>query len=52
MTKITLETEHGAYSVEIDDEDMSVNDVFSRLMIPVMLSAGYDEYSIKEQLAD
>lgn len=52
MTKLTLETEYGTYSVEVNEDDMNITDVFDRLLIPVLLSAGYDEHSIKEQLAD
>ena len=48
MTKLTLENCYGVYSVEIPEEDFTVEDVVDELMVPVLLSAGYSRNGIDE----
>ena len=48
MRKITLEDEHGTYSIELTDDLATLSAVVSDLIIPVLLAAGYQPETIKD----
>lgn len=49
-TKITLENEHGTYSVEIRNTELTINALVRDVVKPVLLAAGYSESLVDEYL--
>lgn len=49
-TKITLENQYGTFTVETKEHEITLVEVFENLIIPVLLSAGYHNESIKDYL--
>jgi len=49
-TAVTISNCFGDYSIEIKDTDMTVDQMFEELIIPVMLAAGYQAKSIEDYL--
>ena len=47
-TKLTLQSEYGAYSIHIPNEDMSIDDVMDDLVGPILRAAGYADESIQK----
>ena len=50
MRKITLEDEHGTYSIETVDEPVTIDQIFETLIIPALLAAGFGEGTINDYL--
>ncbi len=50
-TKITLENEHGSFSVELSRDSMSLSDAVEYLVEPLLIAAGYDAESVREALS-
>lgn len=48
MTKITLETNYGIYSISLPQDDMDMGNLMDNLIVPLILSAGYAEDTIKQ----
>lgn len=49
-TKVTLENEHGTYSVEVKDTELTINALIRDVIKPVVLAAGYSSTVIKDHL--
>lgn len=50
-TKLTLENEHGAFSVELSRDSMPLPDAIEYLIEPLLIAAGYDAESVREALS-
>jgi hypothetical protein len=51
-TKATLETIDGKVVVEVLDDGMTLNDLFQRVVEPLLRGTGYSEETIKELLGE
>jgi hypothetical protein len=40
-TKLTLENEHGTYTIEVKETNMDLDGVMIGLVLPILSSAGY-----------
>ena len=47
-TKVTLENEHGTYSVEVKNTELTINALVRDVIKPVTLAAGYNEALVDE----
>ena len=50
MSKISLTDENGTYTVDSFDPCETLDDMFSRLIIPVLLACGYSRASIDKYM--
>lgn len=50
FTKLTLENENGVYSVQIDRIEITLDEFFQELALPVLLAAQYSEKQVREAL--
>jgi hypothetical protein len=48
MTRITLETSYGRFTVEVPDDGLDMGRMLRDLVKPVLLAAGYAEATVKE----
>jgi len=46
MSKISLTDEYGTYTIDCFDELSTLTDMFERLVIPVLVAAGFSRESI------
>jgi len=49
-TKVTLENEHGTYSVEVKDIELTIDELIRNVIKPAILAAGYSEKLVNEHL--
>lgn len=49
-TRVTLENEHGTYSVEVKDIELTMGKMVRDVVKPVLLAAGYSETLVDEYL--
>lgn len=49
-TKVTLENEHGTYSVEVNQTGLTLNNLVRDVIKPVVLAAGYSHTFIGDHL--
>lgn len=52
MTKMTLETRDGTYSVDIPHDDMTIDDMMNIVVGPLLKAAGYSETLVDEYLGE
>ena len=52
MTKIEFTTESGAYAIAVHPDNMAIDEVVERLLIPVLMAAGYGDESIRRAFAE
>lgn len=50
MTRITLETCYGTYTIEVPDDDLTTSDIVGSLVEPVLKAAGYAEQAVHDAL--
>lgn len=46
-TKLTFENEFGKYTVEVSDDEMTLNAVMGRLVAPVLFAAQYSDELVR-----
>ena len=51
-TKLTLENEHGTYTVEIPRTELNLEHMFDDLVMPVLYAAGYHPDSVARYMDD
>ena len=51
-TTISLNDGYGSYTVEVDKVDMSMDEVFQELVIPVLLASGYQRENINQWITE
>ena len=51
-TKITLKNEYGVYSIEVKKEDMNIDEMFSDLIVPVLVASGYSQETVDRYLGE
>lgn len=49
-TTLTLENEYGTYTISVNKQDMSIDEVVDELVVKVLLAAGYHIEIINEVL--
>ena len=49
-TTLTLVNDYGTYSIKIKESDMALEDMMQNLVVPILISAGYDKQYLKEML--
>lgn len=49
-TTITLENEHGTYTISVNKTDMTIYEVMGELVENVLLAAGYHTNTVNEVL--
>ena len=47
-TTMTLENEHGKYSVTVNEDHLNLDGVIQRLLEPLLLAASYSEKTISD----
>lgn len=50
-TSISLKSQYGTCTVEVDDDDMNLSKVIERLVEPVLCGSGYRREAIEEYYA-
>jgi hypothetical protein len=48
--KIELQNEHGAYTIELKEEVIVLDDYIQLLIIPLLLAAGFQQRTIEEYM--
>lgn len=51
MVKLTLENQHGRYSIELPGGMPSLPDLLSDMVIPLLLAAGFSSETIEDYIA-
>ena len=51
MTSITLYNQYGDYTISLNEDDLNMDDMFSELIKPLLLAAGYQPENIDEYLS-
>jgi len=52
MTSINFKDEFGSYTIEINKDGMTIDEVFEDLITPVLLAAGYSRKNIEDRICD
>lgn len=50
MRKITLENQHGIYTIEVKEGIEYIGDYVEQLIIPVLISAGFSTETVNDYL--
>ena len=48
MTSITIKNEYGEYTIEVNQDDMSISDIIENLVEPCLKATGYSTDVINE----
>lgn len=49
-SEITFKNQYGTYSIEIPDDDLDIKEVAEKLLVPVLLAAGYHIKAIEKYI--
>jgi hypothetical protein len=52
VTRCTLETEDGVYSIEVPKYGLSMDDMVQDILKPLLLAAGYQPGTVEEYLGE
>ena len=52
MTSITIETSYSTIKIEVDKDDMTMTEVITDLIRPVIIAAGYSEQTVNEWIEE
>lgn len=51
-TKLSLESEYGTVSIEVPGDDLDIEEMREKLLIPLLLGAGYQSNSVNDLFFD